>query len=472
MTGTPQTRYAKNGDLHIAYQVVGEGPIDLALLPEWTFPLEGRWEQPAVARSLWRLASFTRLISFDKRGLGCSDPAPFEEASAPEHWMDDLRVVLDEVGCGRTAVFATSDSGAAAILFAATFPERTSALILVNATARLAQADGYSFGFPPHLAMKLRDGLPDEWVTGTGLSAMIPDNRRLREWCLKWRRIQASPNTARAFAHALLTVDVRHVLPVIKVPTLVIHSAEPLLVRPEHGRYLAERIAGARYVELPGRDFWWAEPAGAVVDEIEEFLTGIRPAAQPDRVLATVLFTDIVGSTERAATLGDHRWRDVLDQHDETVRRELERFRGTEVKVSGDGFLATFDGPARAMRCACAITDAAKTLGLEVRAGLHTVRSHRWSRAPASSSTTVGPESSRASPANGGSSPWCARRQGRRLQQARHLLTQRHSVPEGLGLRTAVGPRTVGDDGELVAGVPAPVDVALVDADVPVRLPP
>jgi class 3 adenylate cyclase len=372
----PQTRYATKGGLHIAYQVVGDGPIDLVLISEWHLPLDARWEEPMLARPMSRLAGFSRLISFDKRGIGCSDPVPLQAASAIEDWMDDLSLVLDALGSSRAALFAVNESGPVGMLFAATYPERTAALILANTIPRWLRADDYAWGIPADAHDRLVASVAEHWSTGADvekMSPMLAGDRRVKTWWLAGRRLQASPATAQAIYQALGATDVRHVLPAIQVPTLILQHSASYAVRVEHGRYMAKTIPRAKYVELPGRDlFWWASEADAVVDEVEEFLTGVRPAPEPDRVLATVLFTDIVGSTERASELGDHRWRALLDEHDSLVRRELERYRGREVKVVGDAFLATFDGPARAIHCACAISGAVHGLGLEVRAGLHT----------------------------------------------------------------------------------------------------
>jgi len=372
----PPTRYAKKGDLHIAYQVVGDGPLDLVLISEWHLPLDARWQEPNLARALYRLAGFSRLISFDKRGIGCSDPVPLRAVSAIEDWMDDLALVLDTVGSSRAALFAVNESGPVGMLFAATYPDRTAALILANTIPRWLRSDDFPWGIPANAQETLVASVAEHWSTGADMEKICPSlsrDPRVKAWSLNGRRLQASPATAQAIYRTLGATDVRHVLPTIRVPTLILQRPACYAVRVEHGRYMAEHIPEAKYVEVAGEDlFWWAGDADAVVDEVEEFLTGVRPAATPDRVLATVLFTDIVGSTERASELGDHRWRALLDEHDTLVRRELERYRGREVKVVGDAFLATFDGPARAIQCACAIAEAVRGLGLEIRAGLHT----------------------------------------------------------------------------------------------------
>ncbi|HEV8622898.1 MAG TPA: adenylate/guanylate cyclase domain-containing protein [Acidimicrobiia bacterium] len=372
----PQTRYAKKGGLHIAYQVVGDGPLDLVLISEWHLPLDARWQEGTLAGALSRLAGFSRLISFDKRGIGCSDPVPLGAVSAIEDWMDDLVVVLDTVGSSRAALFAVNESGAVGVLFAASYPDRTAALILANTIPRWLRADDYPWGIPADAQNRLVASVAEHWLTGADMEKLCPTlarEPRARTRWLNGRRLQASPATAQAIYRTLGATDVRHILPAIRVPTLILQRTACYAARVEHGRYMAENIPGAKYIELPGEDlFWWVGDADAVVDEVEEFVTGVRPTPKSDRVLATVLFTDIVGSTERASELGDRRWRALLDEHDTLVRRELERYRGREVKVVGDEFLATFDGPARAIHCACAIAEAVRGLGLEIRAGLHT----------------------------------------------------------------------------------------------------
>jgi pimeloyl-ACP methyl ester carboxylesterase/class 3 adenylate cyclase len=365
----PETRYAKSGDVHIAYQVVGSGPTDLVLVPGFISHIEEWWEEPLSARFLERLASFSRLILFDKRGTGLSD----REAGVPtlEQRMDDVRAVLAAAGSERAAVLGVSEGGAMSALFAATYPERTAALVLYGTFAEFCSW----VPTPEHLEHFLH-AIDEGWGTGRSLPHFAPsvaDDSRFRRWWARYERLGASPGAAMALMRMNSEIDVRHVLPAIRVPTLVLHRTGDVTVDVEAGRYQAAHIPGATYVELPGVDHLpFVGDAEAVLDEIEEFLTGARPVAEPDRVLATVLFTDVVGSTELAARLGDRRWRDLLDAHHAAVRRQLDRFRGREVKTVGDGFLATFDGPARAIRCADAIRASVRTLGLEVRAGLHT----------------------------------------------------------------------------------------------------
>jgi len=369
----PETRYAKSGDIHIAYQVTGDGPIDLVYVPTWISHVEHLWEEPRVARFFERLASFARLILFDRRGSGLSDPAP---APALEEQMDDVLAVLDAVGSERAALFAQLEGGGMATMFAATHPERTGALVLFAAWARIVYDEGYEWANAPEARAQLVEELTTGWGTKErlpGLAPSVAEEPRFQEWFAKLQRLGASPGVARRMFEVVGSYDVRPVLPTIRVPTLVMNRADDPQIDPRHSRYLAEHIPDARYLELEGRDSLAVfEDGDAVVDEIEEFLTGDRHRREPDRVLATVLFTDIVGSTKRAAELGDRRWRELLHEHDSLVRRELERFRGRFVKSTGDGVLATFDGPARGIRCAGRVVECVRELGLELRAGLHT----------------------------------------------------------------------------------------------------
>jgi class 3 adenylate cyclase len=370
----PETRYTQSGEIYIAYQVVGDGPLDLMLVPGFVSHLEYRWEDPGLARMLGRLASFSRLITFDKRGTGLSDRTAGLDTL--EQRMDDVRAVMDAVSSERAALFGYSEGGPMSALFAATYPERTVALVLYGTYARRAWAPDYPWGRTPEEWQRLVETIRTEWGGPMGITTWGPSvaaDERFRRWWATYLRLAASPGAAIAIQQMNMEIDVRHVLPVIRVPTLIVHRTGDRMARAGQARYMAEQIPGAKYVELPGDDHIpWVGDADAIVDEVEEFLTGARPGAEPDRVLATVLFTDVVGSTERAAELGDRRWRDLLDSHHAVVRKELSRFRGREVSTAGDGFLATFDGPARAIRCAGAITEAVKPLGLEVRAGLHT----------------------------------------------------------------------------------------------------
>ncbi len=372
----PETRYAKSGDVHIAYQVVGDGPIDLVEVPGWLSHLEHSWEEPRFARYLLRLASFSRLIRFDKRGTGLSDRVADSALPTLEQRMDDVRAVLDAVGSERAALYGVSEGGPMSLLFAATYPERTTALVLCAAYAWRGWSPEYPWGRTEEEAKAFVKATEEDYAGLGDLRQRVPGgvgDARFEQWYSTWRRLSASPGAAAALVRMNAQIDVRAILPTIRVPTLVLHRTGDRVVHVGNGRYLAEHIPGARYVELPGDDH--GPPMGdadALLDQIEEFLTGTRHVAEPDRILATVLFTDIVGSTERAAALGDRRWREVLDAHHAAVRRELDRFRGREVHTAGDSFLATFDGPARAVRCAAAVGQAVRPLGLELRAGVHT----------------------------------------------------------------------------------------------------
>jgi len=368
----PETQYARSGDIHIAYQVLGDGAVDLVQVPGYQH-VEMLWEWPAAAQMMRRLASFSRLILFDKRGTGLSDPVPLTTLPTLEEWMDDVRAVMDAVGSERAAIMAFFEGGPMAMLFAATYPDRTSALVLVNTYARLARAEGYPWGVPPERLEAALEKSRTSWRTGGSIDWLVPsraNDPEYRNWNARYERASASPGTFAAIARVNAQVDVRHVLSAIQAPTLVLHSRDNPWIRVGHGRYLAENIAGAQYVEVDSPDTFYTDPQP--YDEIEEFITGVRPAPQRDRVLATVLFTDIVDSTKHAARVGDARWHELLDSHHAMVRRELANARGREVKTLGDGFLATFDGPARAIHCAHAILDRVRGLGLDVRAGLHT----------------------------------------------------------------------------------------------------
>jgi pimeloyl-ACP methyl ester carboxylesterase len=370
----PETRYARSGDVNIAYQVVGEGPRDLVLVPGWISNVEVFWEEPSVVRFLERLASFSRLILFDKRGTGLSDRV--SDVPNLETRMDDVRAVMDAAGSPRATLMGYSEGGPMCALFAATYPDRTAALVMVGSYARKIWAADYPCGTPAAEWNAFAESVVSDWGGPVGLDARAPSmaaDSRFREWWARYVRLGASPGAARAVLLMNAEIDVRHVLPVIRVPTLVVHNAGERTVPVEAGRHLARHIAGARYVELPGVDHLpFVGNADAILDEIEEFLTGVRRGAEPDRVLATVLFTDIVDATRTASELGDRRWSDLLGAHHGAVREELSRFRGREIDTAGDGFLAAFDGPARAVRAAAAIRDHVKRLGLDIRAGLHT----------------------------------------------------------------------------------------------------
>jgi class 3 adenylate cyclase len=365
-------QYARSGDVNIAYQVVGEGPFDLVLVSGFVSHLEIDWEEPRSAHFLERLASFSRLIRFDKRGTGLSDrPGGLPDL---ETRMDDVRAVMDAAGSERAALFGYSEGAPMSVLFAATYPSRTTALVLYGTYAkRRDPTDDYPWAATWAERQRYAEEIEQAWAWEADMKRMSPSaDETMAAWWARRARAAASPRAAHDLILMNSQIDIRHVLPAVTVPTLVLHRTGDTDSRVEEGRYIATRIPGARFVELAGDDHVPWIDADQVVDEVEEFLTGRRPEPHSDRVLTTLLFTDIVGSTQRAAELGDRRWRDLLDSHHAVVRRELDRFRGTEVDTAGDGFFATFDGPARAVRAAGAIRDGVRPLGLEIRAGVHT----------------------------------------------------------------------------------------------------
>jgi class 3 adenylate cyclase/esterase/lipase len=366
----PETRYAKSGDVSIAYQVFGEGSLNLVLAPFFVSNVEHFWEDPDVSRWLLRLASFARVAMFDKRGTGMSDRVA--EMPGLDLRMDDLRAVMDAAGMEQAALLGLSEGGSLAALFAATFPNRCTALILCGAFAR------FSSWFPTEEAFAQFLGYVDQaWGSGGAVPFFVPsriNDAAFQRWFGRFERLGATPAAVAAYMRMNSQIDISGVLPTIRVPTLVIHRTGDVTINIEGGRYLAEHIPGARLLEMPGTDHppMFGENANETADAIQEFLTGAKGPTEVDRVLATVLFTDIVGSTEKAVELGDSRWRNLLDSHHALIKRNLSRFRGHEIKSTGDGILATFDGPARGVRCACAIRDEIRQLGIEVRAGLHT----------------------------------------------------------------------------------------------------
>jgi class 3 adenylate cyclase len=386
MAGRPETHYARTPDgVHIAFQTRGDAPIDLLAVGYGNLiSIDARDEEPHVERFEHRLASFSRLIRFDPRGIGLSDPLSPGTPSSVEQAAEDLMTVLDAVGTSEAALLAVSTHVPVALLAAATHPLRVSSVIVVSGYARLRQADDYPEGFPAELLDQFREDTLDVEEHGRGdgnderlddVDMMVPSlagDAGFREWWKRAGQRSASPASARVMINAFNDADVRGVLPNIVAPTLVISRRQSLFpVR--MSTFIADQIPSSRLVVLPGRDLMpFAGDSDAVVDEIEEFLTGVRGESGVDRVLTTVLFTDIVGSTQLATRLGDRDWHDLLDRHDAMVRHELRRFRGREVKTTGDGMLATFDSPARAMRAAAAVCVGARPLGIEVRAGLHT----------------------------------------------------------------------------------------------------
>ena len=371
----PRTQYARSGDLSIAYQVVGDGPIDLLFVPGWISQVEHSWEEPALARFFERLSTFSRLILFDRRGTGLSDTLTGPPTREDE--LEDAIAVLDAAGSERTAILAWAAGGATGALLTARHPERVGALVMYAAIVSTTAAPDYDWTH----TREQRDGFIDElvgsWGEGNRIAAFAPSmdgDQRFRGWLSRMERLAASPGTIRAIFEAASNVDVREVLPTIRVPTLVLHRDRDQAIDVRHSRYVAEKVPGARYVELRGIDSLpWVGDSSSLVDEIEEFLTGGRSRSEPERALLTVMFTDIVGATGHAARLGDSRWRDLLAAHDACVREQLSRFDGREVKTIGDSVLAVFDGvPSRGLRCAKAVVDAVHELGIEVRIGMHT----------------------------------------------------------------------------------------------------
>lgn len=373
---TAPIHYADSGGVFIAYQAFGEGERDLLVVMDGFIPIDTMDDEPRLARTMRRLGSFARVIRFDRRGIGLSDPVSPSSPPTLEQWVEDGIAALDAAGSVRAVVLASSEASPVALLMAATHCDRVSSLVLVNGFARALVDDDYPEGLPAEVVEDLLDTTdPSRDVVDADVARFAPsaaDDEQFRLWWRETGRRGASPATARALLRVAFESDVRAVLPTIRVPALVAYFRDG--PTPPGSTYVAAHIPDAKLVALPGADdYWWAaDAAGDVLDEIEEFLTGVRVGADPDRRLMTLLFTDIVGSTAHTSAIGDARWRELLDRHDAVVRRQLARFRGREVKTTGDGFLATFDGPARAVECACAIRDAAAQLGLQVRSGVHT----------------------------------------------------------------------------------------------------
>lgn len=370
----PTTRYAKSGGVNIAYQTLGDGPRDLVVVPGWVSNIDVFWEEPSMARLFTRLASFSRLILFDKRGTGLSDRV--NDMPSLEVRMDDVRAVMDAVDSKRAALFGYSEGGAMCALFAATYPDRATALIMGGSYSRRTWTPDHPWGPTTDQLLAFAEQVERDWGGAVGIEARWPSqvqDERCRQWWARWLRSSASPAAAAAVLRMNAEIDIRNILPAVRVPALLLHSRNDRAIEFGASQYMCQHIPGAKLVELHGIDHIpWGCDSDIILDEIEGFLTGTRLGAEPDRLLVTVMFTDIVGATERAAVLGDRRWHDLLDSHHAIVRRELERFRGREIDTAGDGFLATFDGPARAVRCACTISREVRALGLEIRAGLHT----------------------------------------------------------------------------------------------------
>jgi class 3 adenylate cyclase len=369
----PVTRYARSGDLSIAYQVIGEQPRDLVLVPGFVSHLEWAWQEPGLARFLERLASFRRVITFDKRGTGMSDPVG--DPPTYDERMDDLRAVMDASGSATADIFGVSEGGALAALFAAAHPERATALVLYGTWARLPEAPDYPEGYPQYRLDRHLNWVEEHWGEPGSLRAWAPDSvedTRLAEWFGALQRLGASPAMAHKLLSSYVGVDVRRVLPAITAPTLVLHRRGDTQVQASLGQYLAQHIQGARLVELDGRDhLFFVGDTDAILDETEEFLTGTRRASDPARRLATVMFADVVGSTVLAGQIGDRRWTEILASFTHLATREIARFGGRVVKTIGDGVLAEFDGPGRAINAATGLRNAVAALGIRIRVGLH-----------------------------------------------------------------------------------------------------
>lgn len=376
MRETPLTRYARSGDIHLAYQVVGDGPVDLVLFGTLVSHVEMIWDDPDAADFLERLAGFGRLIIFDKRGVGMSDPVAPDAHPTLEERLEDVRAVMDAVGSDQAVLLGHSEGSQLSVLFATTYPARTRALVLIGGYATLRRSEDYPIGVPDHILDETATRMAEMWGTTEALEMVFPSvmsDPAKSQWWAQFLRRSCSPGAAITQIRMNWDSDVRNLLPLVQAPTLVLHTRDEKWVRESAGHYLAEHIPDARFVELPGADHLpYGELGSRIAVEVEEFVTGSRPSVPSGRILATVLFTDIVGSTARAVSEGDDRWRRLLESHDRDVRRQLERFGGSRVRHTGDGFLAIFDGPAKAIRCGNSIHGAARAHGLEVRVGVHT----------------------------------------------------------------------------------------------------
>ena len=376
MLKKPRTKYTKSGEINIAFQVAGEGPIDIVYIPGWVSNIDMMWTESRLATFLTKLTSFSRLILFDKRGTGLSDRT--NKYSTLEERMDDIRAVMDAVGSERAVLFGHSEGGSVSILFAGTYPQRTIALITFGVFAKRKYSKDYPWA-PTDLERQLSYRMIEEkWADGDmqGIRSLVPSlahDNKFMEWFASYLRASASPGAALDLQRQNTEVDITGILDSIKVPTLLLHRTGDKEVHVNEAKYIAEHIPNSIFIELSGDDhLFWTGDSYSILAEIEEFITGIRPNKVFDRVLSTILFTDIVGSTEHLARSGDEKWMDILEKHNAFVREELRRFNGKEIKNTGDGFLATFDGPSRAVRCAEAIRDIVKTVGIEITAGIHT----------------------------------------------------------------------------------------------------
>ena len=372
----PETKFTQSGEVTIAYQVVGNGSLDLVMVPGFISHLEQAWEDPSFSRFLLHLASFSRLILFDKRGTGLSDR--IGDIPTLEERMDDVRAVMDAAESQQAALFGVSEGGPMSVLFAATYPDKVSALILYGSIAKGGRAPDYPWGsdLESEGTKAWLEGWRTEWGSAYGIERRAPsmaEDEVFHKWFAKYMRLGGSPSAVINIFKMIQAIDVRDILPTVRVPTLVLHRVGDLVIDIDQGRYLAENIPGAKIVELPGEDhLWWVGDSEALVNEVQVFLTGEQSTIEIDRVLATVLFTDIVDSTKRAAEMGDSRWKTLLDTHNAVMLREIDRFRGRAVRTTGDGYLAVFDGPGRAIRCGSAVRNELSQLGIEIRVGVHT----------------------------------------------------------------------------------------------------
>ncbi|PJE24984.1 MAG: adenylate/guanylate cyclase domain-containing protein [Mycobacterium sp.] len=378
MAQAPRTRYAQRGDLDIAYQMIGGGPTDLVVFPGPSIPIDCIDTEPSMYRFHRRLASFGRVIRFDLRGIGMSSRVASLEMVGPKFWAEDAIAVMDAVGCERAAVVAPSFLAMGGLVLAADYPERVRSLVIINGAARLLWAPDYPIGVQPSATKPYTsiaiepDAVEQGFDVLRSVAPTVAHDDAFRAWWDQAGNRAASPSMVRALSRVVTDADVRDTLARIKAPTLILHRKDVKFIPAEHGRYLGEHIAGSRFVEVPGADsLYWVGNTGPMLDEIEEFITGVRGAADTERVLSTVVFTDIVGSTQRAGALGDERWRDLLDRHDAVIRSQIQRFGGREVNTAGDGFVATFVSPSAAIACAQEIVDAVLLLGIEVRVGIH-----------------------------------------------------------------------------------------------------
>jgi pimeloyl-ACP methyl ester carboxylesterase len=373
-TNLIETRYAKSGELNIAYQVFGDGDVKMVFIPGWASNVENIWTLPEFTEFAEKMAQFARVIVLDRRGTGLSDPVV--NPPTLEERMDDVRAVIDAAGWERAVIWGISEGGPMAMMFAATYPHRVQALVLYGTFARFSRANDYPHGYPSEVNEKWVADLEATWGSGELSRSFAPsmsNDAATMRILARLERMAMSPGTARKLFGLLTQTDVRHVLPAIRVPTLILHRSEDKPVRIGHARYLAERIAGAKYVELPGADHMpMMGDVDALLGEVREFLTGERAAPESDRILATILFCDIVDSTRRATELGDHEWKKLLLQFYAMVDGKLHHFRGRKLDTAGDGLFAAFDGPARAARCGAALVGAAKALSLQIRVGVHT----------------------------------------------------------------------------------------------------